>query len=580
MFELGLANLLTLVTTPSFSLGQGTTTEESVPDPAYGRFTLGEMQALWRQLVDQDYASGQPAEDIPRLLLRAAQVSLQDARSELLFAEPPVVIRIDPDLTFDADSEFAAAVTEERFTSSLFVEAFAASLRVMLGNRPMFGAAVWTESDSREEGAEAFAALAQFAQEQRSIEDGALVLWPPISLPRDQPVGLCSPTPPWRDFLSRPDLWPAAVLWEPGGASSVIPLGDLGAALGKVQGAVAIKAQDEVRETLTYLEPPKAPPSIQLLHLSDLHAGSDEAESNEGRLLAELKALDGPKPDYLVLTGDIADTATEKCVNRAINLVNTLELALGLPRERVIIVPGNHDERWKGVSSGSAGARPEALSWSNMWSEDTVVKPDAAAPECVFVCFNTSLDEATAARGSVAERDLARVSTQLRGRGRGDRSGSAIDSVPAVAVIHHHPNPWDEKTVALSTWRRAGHRILHPIRTGLDWTQELANASVFREFCDTYDIDVVLHGHKHKGRVREAERDANGLLARVAAVSCGTSLGKDDKPLTFMRLTLARDRHCWVVEWFEADRIGGLRRQPTRQLPAYIQYTPRLPRSA
>ena len=95
---------------------------------------------------------------------------------------------------------------------------------------------------------------------------------------------------------------------------------------------------------------------VTLLHLSDLHFGrhhrfasDDGPNSLLERLWMDLDGLcekDGLTPDLVVVSGDLAEFGKKAEFEQAIQFLQKLVQAIGLPTSRVIIVPGNHDINW------------------------------------------------------------------------------------------------------------------------------------------------------------------------------------------------------------------------------------------
>jgi len=93
-------------------------------------------------------------------------------------------------------------------------------------------------------------------------------------------------------------------------------------------------------------------PRITVLHLSDIHRTRDEPVANEELLHAlqadfEQYARDGvPTPRAVIVSGDLSQGAEPSEYEQAAEFLTQLAKALGLAREAVVVVPGNHDIHW------------------------------------------------------------------------------------------------------------------------------------------------------------------------------------------------------------------------------------------
>ncbi|MEV7008959.1 pentapeptide repeat-containing protein, partial [Streptosporangium sp. NPDC051022] len=103
--------------------------------------------------------------------------------------------------------------------------------------------------------------------------------------------------------------------------------------------------------------------SITVLHVSDTQFGGEHRFGTEGitagdrrfsslaaRLLEDVAWLGeeyGVRPDLVVASGDLAEWALPNEFTRVGEFLTELSEGLGLGRERVAMVPGNHDVNWK-----------------------------------------------------------------------------------------------------------------------------------------------------------------------------------------------------------------------------------------
>ncbi len=94
---------------------------------------------------------------------------------------------------------------------------------------------------------------------------------------------------------------------------------------------------------------------MYILHLSDLHFGTNEDANNwHGQLADDLRQL-LPKLessqrqflDALVISGDVANKSEPSEYEAAELFINRLVQDFGLQRNQIAIAPGNHDLNWK-----------------------------------------------------------------------------------------------------------------------------------------------------------------------------------------------------------------------------------------
>lgn len=87
----------------------------------------------------------------------------------------------------------------------------------------------------------------------------------------------------------------------------------------------------------------------RILHLSDIHLNNPEtAETWRSQLEADLRnELQVDRLDWLVISGDIADKSTPDEYAAAANLVTGIMDRFHIKKDKLVIVPGNHDLNWK-----------------------------------------------------------------------------------------------------------------------------------------------------------------------------------------------------------------------------------------
>ena len=86
-------------------------------------------------------------------------------------------------------------------------------------------------------------------------------------------------------------------------------------------------------------------PALTFLHLSKLTFGADSDEATHAPLLTDVARLcrDQGKPDYILITGDIALTGKKAEFDAAALWLKQLCAVAGVDNTQVLMVPGNHD---------------------------------------------------------------------------------------------------------------------------------------------------------------------------------------------------------------------------------------------
>src|SRR5205807_4959519 len=86
--------------------------------------------------------------------------------------------------------------------------------------------------------------------------------------------------------------------------------------------------------------------ALTVLHLSETRFAADAGEESLADLAADVERLAaeaGARPDLLIVTGDLAEAARPSELSLARAFVAGLGERLGIGRDRLIVVPGDHD---------------------------------------------------------------------------------------------------------------------------------------------------------------------------------------------------------------------------------------------
>jgi 3',5'-cyclic AMP phosphodiesterase CpdA len=208
-----------------------------------------------------------------------------------------------------------------------------------------------------------------------------------------------------------------------------------------------------------------------ILHISDLHFGDPKSVLNRievGSVISNLLAKAGPDV-LLVLSGDISFKGCAQGYTEArAALLPALETS-GIPRNRIIVCPGNHD-----VVISATGTLPFGA--FDVWSAG--LRNDGRCTfsdtSCRFVrshgtnflLINSAYHcDINYGLVNLQELDLAIASMGAK----------PVDGPPRVAVLHHHLIPF------------SGQRDTSTIRNAYQVLTRLINAG----------FSLVLHGHQH-----------------------------------------------------------------------------------
>lgn len=108
-----------------------------------------------------------------------------------------------------------------------------------------------------------------------------------------------------------------------------------------------LAARSRTEQTLANTSQPS--PVGHVLHLSDLHFGSEADATNwYSQLVDDLhNDLICTRLDGVILSGDITNTASAEEFGAAATFVSKLAQEFGLGPEQLVLVPGNHDLNWQ-----------------------------------------------------------------------------------------------------------------------------------------------------------------------------------------------------------------------------------------
>lgn len=195
-------------------------------------------------------------------------------------------------------------------------------------------------------------------------------------------------------------------------------------------------------------------PTLRVLHVSDLHAGTHEEPEVEADLVELVRATD---PEIVLATGDLAHRNTREQQERAATLLRSLERPL-------VVVPGNHDiPPWPPARL----LRPFD-EFRRQWAE---VEP-VYRSERLVVCGLNSVRPWRHQGGALRRGQLEHAARVL---------AEAPDGALRVVALHHHlvGAPWRSRKRPVSS-----------------------RASVLGSLVDA-GAELIVSGHTHQSAVSE-----------------------------------------------------------------------------
>lgn len=234
---------------------------------------------------------------------------------------------------------------------------------------------------------------------------------------------------------------------------------------------------------------------IDLLHLSDLHFSRDaEVHRFTGvtpkrlaRRFVDPLLTKGINPQYLIVSGDFVQDGDSAEFALARPFISHLLDYLKLPKSRLLLIPGNHDIRWKRGSLPAAGddrtsPYKDFFELMRGHEPDTSFSDFIAEEDITLVAFNSSMLESAKCPGFgfVGDEQLESVWKKVR------REPRFSEDAPRIGVIHHHVIP--------VSW-------LEPLREDNVYSLTLDAERVQTWFMDN-GFRVLLHGHQHQPFLR------------------------------------------------------------------------------
>lgn len=345
-------------------------------------------------------------------------------------------------------------------------------------------------------------------------------------------LSFLDPLPSITAFSATPAEYPSVAFWTPTGQAVVLTLED-GKHFYWKQLQPILDGSKNILQSLASAISKKGSErkGKTILHLSDLHLGAPSVAAKRQYLKASLRSV-SERADRVVLTGDLFDNPTAELRTQFDEFRADLEI---FTKDNIVIIPGNHDVRLHGNKFGGFGESYKAF--SNLW-QPTVVDDEMKA---MFLCFD-SCEEGSFATGRVSAEQRLAVAGQIEAQ---TNKNADLLEYTKIALVHHHPLPFDSEPEATALYQRAIQAVFPP-----DKFLAFENAEEFNVWCAKRDVSLILHGHKHAPRQTWTD---DGILV----VGCGSTTGVDDAPMCYDLVTLDPDSQAWSVSFFHDEHADG-----------------------
>jgi tetratricopeptide (TPR) repeat protein len=297
-----------------------------------------------------------------------------------------------------------------------------------------------------------------------------------------------------------------------------------------------------------------------IIHISDPHFGTMErdgglvqmhrfVDGQYSRKLSEHLTREffsanshfrfGSENLILVISGDLTYRARAEEFDRVKAFLEEVCDGIGISRERVVLVPGNHDVDWLGSKQDMSRRFDNYIGFLDsfygqelfrrlyprlQWdlkvnSKRTPAFELVSIVRCdplIIIGMNSCVYETDQDHyGFVGGRQLEVVDELLAPH----RDSASI----RVAVFHHHLHPYPEPIEE----RASGAPLLD--------MSTVRDAGLVERNLERLGFDIVLHGHKHKSQVRETRirnRNERGVRRIPPLIVCGAgSIGVDSREL-------------------------------------------------
>lgn len=360
-------------------------------------------------------------------------------------------------------------------------------------------------------------------------EKSCLILQPQEA---PQEITIFDSFPNFDTALKQADSWPAVLFWRGVNDFTFVPVESEDDLYYLYQ---IIKYENDFMRELKKLSYQRQKSSHYILHLSDLHFGSNNINNAKRRLNhlidSQLNTLNPNDNIDFIITGDTVDTPNYLFENLYNDFNDYLYRNYGKKPIRIL---GNHDVNNKGLAFLHINQK-----MSNIIGDFPRIEI-LEDVKVLLLLFNSNTN------GNLAEGEI--------GLSQMVEMGNMIDDIPnhheylLIAVMHHHlipiPHPdfynkkWYEKIIPRDLWEKS---------------LRLRDAKLFEEWLRQRNVKYLLHGHKHIQFTKNYEG--------IQIIACGSSTGKINhinKNKTYISYNLLKiNNNNITCSLFAEEILGG-----------------------
>lgn len=276
--------------------------------------------------------------------------------------------------------------------------------------------------------------------------------------------------------------------------------------------------------------------SDYVVHLSDLHFGSDHGfplrkevgkEPVIARIKQDIEEACRGSPGLVVVSGDLTSKGDANALQvEGLNFLNALSVELKVPKEAILVIPGNHDFRLMDYEpTDFSHERPFNLMLREFYGSydpnERFRRFLFPSGQCAEFLLINSVRLRKKEEGNYGYVEWSLYESRLR-------ASRKDDDVTRVAVLHHHLVSMPREELLDKDYPYAG------VSTTLD-------SGAVIEGLQAHGFRLALHGHQHVPGVAHISRavinggDASIPRPDLAILSAGSAGAKSERLADVMR---------------------------------------------